>query len=114
MIDLGDARYKFHFGPYRAPRFRIGATVFDEIRGNVEIVGISTGRIPWPIGKTKRAKQLVIFRDLATATRHESAVAICHWWGVTGQTVSKWRKGLHFVGETVGQAKLRSAYASHP
>ena len=42
-------RFKLHFGPYRTPRFRIGAVVEDEVRGEVTIVGLTGARIPWPI-----------------------------------------------------------------
>ena len=113
-IDLGADRFRLHRGPYKTPRFRLGQTVIDAIRGPVTIIGMTDGRIPWPIGKTKRAKTLVMFRGLAKALRAESATAICHWWGVTGQTVSKWRKALDISPDTPGSRKLRSAYGSHP
>ena len=93
-IDLGADRFKLHRGPYKTPRFRIDQTVIDAIRGAVTIVGVTDGLIPWPIGKTKRAKTLVMFRGLANALRNESNTAICHWWGVTDQTVTKWRNAL--------------------
>ena len=80
-INLGADRFKLHKGPYKTPRFRIGQTVVDASRGEVTIVGVTDGRIPWPIGKTKRAKTLVMFRGLANALRNESNTAICHWWG---------------------------------
>jgi hypothetical protein len=83
------------FGPYRTPRFRYGATVFCEMRGYIEIVGLSTGRIPWPIGKRGRGRRsLVVYKGLAKAVQREASVAICHWWGITAQTVTKWRKAL--------------------
>lgn len=113
-IQLGADRFKLHRGPYKTPRFRIGQIVVDQIRGEVTIVGVTDGRIPWPIGKTKRAKTLVMFRGLAKALRAESATAICHWWGVTEQTVTKWRKALGVSPDTLGSRRLKSAYASHP
>jgi hypothetical protein len=60
-------RFKLHFGPYRTPRFRYGAVVWDEWRGEVEIVGISAGRIPWPIGAIQARRSLVVYRGLAKA-----------------------------------------------
>src|SRR4029434_3535585 len=42
--------------------------------GRGTIVGLSAGRIPWPIGKRERAKSLVLYRDLAGAVRRESVV----------------------------------------
>jgi hypothetical protein len=35
-------------GTYRTPRFNYGATVTCAIRGQVQIVGPSNGRIAWP------------------------------------------------------------------
>jgi hypothetical protein len=73
-------RHRLHFGPYRTPRFRIGQRVEDERRGLVRIVGMSDGPNQWPIGQTKRAKSLVLFRGLARAVRREAAAAGMHWW----------------------------------
>ena len=112
-IKLGDARYQLHFGPYGTPRFRQGQTVIDEIRGEVVIVEVSAGRIPWPIGKLGRHKALVMFRGLARAVRHESNIAICHWWGVTPQTVTRWRNMLQVSGPSEGTSKLRAAYGAN-
>ncbi len=114
VIDLGDARYNLYGGLYKTPRFRLGQVVVDEVRGEVTIVGITDGKIPWPIGKTKRAKALVIFRGLAKAIRKESVTAIAYWWGVSTQTVTVWRKGLKIQGPTIGEQKLASAYGNHP
>lgn len=47
---LPRTRFKLYFGPYRTPRLRLGAMVQDEVRGQVRI-GVSAGRIPWPIGQ---------------------------------------------------------------
>jgi hypothetical protein len=44
-------RYKLLFGPYRAPRFRVGQAVRCEVRGEARLVGLSEGRIPWPVGR---------------------------------------------------------------
>ena len=70
-------RYRLHFGPYRTPRFKLGQKVVCEARGEVTIVGISDGRIPWPIGQTKRAKSLVLFRDQAIHRIVDIAVSRC-------------------------------------
>ena len=45
-IQLGEERFKLNFGPYTTPRFPIGQTVIDQIRGEVTIVGITDGLIP--------------------------------------------------------------------
>ena len=60
-------RVKLLFGPYRTPRFRPGRVVTDEVRDrDVVIVGVSDGRIPWPVGQPKgsRARSLIVFDAL--------------------------------------------------
>lgn len=113
-IELGTARYKLIGGPYLTPKFKLGDRVRCLMRGEVTIVGLSDSRIPWPIGKTKRAKSFVIFKDLETALRLESATAICHWWGVTPQTVTVWRKALGVQRQNEGTTALKAEYGSHP
>jgi hypothetical protein len=87
-------RFKLLFGPYRTPRFGYGKVAFCEVRGQVTICGLSDAPIPWPVGKRGRAKALVVYKGLANAVRRESNLAVCHWWGVSPQTVSLWRKAL--------------------
>jgi len=97
------------FGPYRTPSFSYGDIVHDEVRGDVTIVGLTDARIPWPIGKGTRAKTLVVYDALAAAVRNESNCAVCHWWGVTPQTVTKWRKALGVSAVTPGTSALRAS-----
>ena len=87
---------KLHFGPYNIPSFRYGRKVNCEVRGEVTIVGLSDARIPWPLGRVhgNNNRGLIIYGALARAVRRESNLAVCYWWGVTPQTVSKWRKAL--------------------
>ena len=42
------------FGPYRTPVFRFGDVVICEVRGQVELVGLTAGPVPWPVGKRGR------------------------------------------------------------
>jgi len=103
-------RIRLLFGPYTMPRFRLGQTVMDEARDrDVVICGITDARIPWPMGlpKGSRARSLVVFDGLADAVRRESNQAICHWWGITGQTVSIWRKALGVGPVTAGTLAVR-------
>jgi hypothetical protein len=102
-----DDRTRLLYGPYRTPRFRLGSVRMCEFRGEVTIVGITDACIPWPVGKTLRARSLVIFGALARAVRLESATAVCHWWGVTPQTVTKWRKALGVGPVTEGTRRLK-------
>lgn len=101
---------KLHFGPYRTPRFRYGAEVECNRRGRLNIVGLSNGRIQWPLGKRGSVTTLILFGALERAVRRESNKAVAYWWGVTGQTVTSWRKALD-VDRTEGTSRLRSAYA---
>jgi hypothetical protein len=51
---------------------------------------------------------------LADAVRRESAQAVAYWWGVTAQTVMRWRKALDVGPTTEGTHQLRSDYALEP
>ena len=81
---MNDAdRFLLRFGPYRTPPFRYGKIVFCEVRGEVEIVGLSDAPLPWPIGrKGNGPRALVVFGALAKAVRREASLAVAHWWGV--------------------------------
>ncbi len=101
-------------GTYRTPRFRYGRTVRCAVRGEVEVVSLHEAPIPWPVGQRGRAKSLVVYKDLACAVRRESEVAVAHQWGVTGQTVGKWRKALGVERVTEGTSKRLSDHAHTP
>lgn len=81
------------------------------MRGEVTVAGISSGRIPWPIGKTHRAKSPVLYGDLLRAIRMESPSAIRYWWGIGSDRIRKWRRALE-VGETEGTMILRKSLAT--
>src|SRR4051812_21822769 len=99
---MNDAdRFKL-LGTYRTPRVRVGSVLACEARDcDVIVTGYTGARIPWPVGRRPRtsARGVVLFGDLAEAVRRESNQAVCHWFGVTPQTASKWRKALD-VGVT--------------
>ena len=110
---LDPDRYRLLFGPYRTPRVRLGDVLPDEVRDcDVVVIGITDAKIPWPIGKPKggRARSPIVCGALADAVRRESRLAVCHWWGVTGQTVTKWRKALGVAVTNEGTRRLRSEY----
>ncbi len=94
---------------YSTPRYEYGDTATDAIRGDVVIVKTSDAPIPWPMAKLPGGRKpgLVVFDGLLIALRTESNVAICHWWGVTGQTVTKWRRLLGIDQKTPGALRLR-------
>ena len=99
-------RFKLYFGPYKTPRFKYGQIVWCEYRGNVKIVGLSDGSIPWPIGRPTAPNpgrdSLIIFQGLKNAIQTESNQAVAHWWGVAIATVGRWRKALGVGRNTPG------------
>src|ERR1700722_5892951 len=95
-------------GTYSTPRFRYGKFVFCEMRGEVEIVGLTDAPIPWPIGKRGRHKAIVLYGALVKAVRRESSLAIQHWFGVGPSTVWQWRKALGVDATTEGTSRLLS------
>lgn len=80
FLAMTDAdRMKLRFGPYATPLFEFGQVVTDVVRDrDVVTVGVSNGRIPWPIGKSKggRARGLIVFGALSDAARTESNQAV--------------------------------------
>jgi hypothetical protein len=97
------------FGPYTTPRFRYGATVFCEVRDEVQIVGQSDGRISWPLGKPKGARSipsLIVYKGLAEAVRREANIVVQFWWGIAPCTVSKWRRALDVARSNEGTNRL--------
>jgi hypothetical protein len=92
---------------YRTPTFRYGQRVQCQGRGEVTIVGLTDAPVPWPMGKTKRAKSLVLYRDLAHAVRREANQDVARLFGVTGQTVTKWRRALDVPPNNRGTLRRR-------
>src|SRR4051812_10029231 len=101
-------------GKYRTPVFQYGEGGICSVRGQVEVVGLSGGPIPWPVGKRDRAKSLVVAGGLEDAIRRESAQAVCYWWGVSPWVVWQWRKALGVGANTEGTRRLRHDYALEP
>jgi hypothetical protein len=102
-------RFKLRLGKYKTPKFEYDDIVFDEAYGEVRIVGLTDALIPWPIGQPlndRSRRILVLFDALTDAVKQEANQAVAHWWGVSGQTVTKWRKALD-VGKTPGTTILR-------
>lgn len=103
-------RHTLHFGPYASPRFKFGGLATCEARGSVIACGLTDAPIPWPLGRPpgRSSRGPIIYRDLAKAIRRESSAAVCYWWGVTGQTVTKWRHLLGVPTNTEGDQRLRA------
>lgn len=111
-MALSPLSLRLRYGSYATPRFRYGSTVTDSCRGDVVIMSLSAGRIPWPLGRItgKNSQGLILYDALIRAVRRESAQAVAYWWGVTAQTVTRWRKALGVVGPTDGERAVRSEH----
>ncbi len=97
-------KYRLLHGPYEPPPLRRGQRTTCLYRDALVVVtGWSEGRIPWPrcraIGH-RGGSGLLVCEELARAIRTESAASVEHWWGVSGNTVTLWRKTLGVEGWT--------------
>lgn len=105
------------FGPYKAPRVKIGQIVEDRIRGKVIVCGFTAGRIQWPLGKRgarTRARFLILMGDLVKAVKKEAPVALYFWWGVKASAVTRWRRALGVELSNPGTRILREAIGYDP
>jgi hypothetical protein len=100
-------------GTYTTPELRLGDHVRCRIRGEVEIIGLTSALIPWPIGKRSgkrgRPSGLVLCDGLVEALHSESISAVCRWWGVNREAVRRWRAVLGLKGMTEGTRTLKIA-----
>jgi hypothetical protein len=82
------ARFCLLAGPYVAPRLREGDTAYCLLRRcRVVITGRTNALIPWPrcraLDTRGGGSGLLLDEELARDVRHESSLAIQHWWGST-------------------------------
>jgi hypothetical protein len=111
MKALASESFRLHFGPYQAPRCRVGGQLDCEARGSTVIVGgISDAPIQWPYAKKRGNRSLVLCGDLIKAVALESKTAVAYHWGVSVSTVFIWRKALGVPGDTLGSVRLRRHY----
>ena len=100
----GVDRSKLLFGPYRQLPRRRGDRGYCLLREcAVIIAGRTNARTPRPrcraFDSTGGGSGVLLDERLARAVRHESAAALCYWWGVSEGVVWRWRKALG-VGRT--------------
>src|SRR5262245_46901471 len=100
------------FGPYLAPAVKVRDRALCFFRdAEVMIYGWSAGPIPWPLcyraGTRAFGKGILVEEELARAIRHESAMAVAHWWGVSLLTAHHWRAALGvYRTDTEGSRRL--------
>ena len=105
------------YGPYATPRVPLGEVLSCEVRDcEVVVVNYSDAPISWPIGQRRGrgARALVVCGQLANAVRREANQAAAHWWGVTPQTMTKWRKALDVPRANEGTHRLHHDSALTP
>ena len=105
-------RFRLLHGSYCPPKFKVGGWLKCRLRGRVKVFSISDSPFQWPMTcQANGGKRMpVMVGDLVKAIRQESAQAVAHWWGVTAQTVSHWRKALGVEQNNAGTTRLRSKW----
>ena len=65
---------------------------------DVVVTGWTDARISWPrcrrLDVPRSHPSLLVNEELARAIRHESAAAVCFWWGVSDGVIHRWRRAL--------------------
>jgi hypothetical protein len=117
-----DDRVKLLHEPYRAPRVQVGEQADCLYRDcPVVVTGWTDARFSWPralpVGRMGHPSVLVN-DELARTVRHESAAAVCFWWGVSEGVIHRWRKALRAafscpVSAGLGRLGTKRAPAQH-
>jgi hypothetical protein len=66
-----------------------------EIRGLVQIVGLTQAHIPWPIGEANGERQLVVYKALSRAVRLETPAIVAASFGVPVEVAESWQEHCH-------------------
>ena len=105
-------RFRLLYGPYVAPRCRVGDRLLCEYRDREVIVGgMTDGRIQWPRARGPGRQGPILCGRLIGAVRSESEIAVAYHWGVCVDTVKKWRRALDVPAVTNGTRSLYISYA---
>ena len=107
-------RCRLLYGPYETPAFDYGDEVQCAVRGETTVVGVTSARIAWPVGKQGRHRALILYDCLIEAVRRESAQAVAYWWGVGSDTVWRWRSALGVGAVTDGTRELKKTIVDNP
>jgi len=105
---------RLRFGPYTPLRYQRGDALYCEVRGETTVVGLTAGRIPWPIGKFGRRRAIIVCGDLVRALKREAACAVIRSWGVGKTAVNKWRRALGVPKLTEGDRLVRAEAGRSP
>jgi hypothetical protein len=96
---------------YRTPTFRYGQVVGCARFGDVRIVKLSAGPIPWPIGqrvdRPATKPTMILYADLARAVRRESSLTVQRTFGVGPTSVWQRRKALGVPANNEGTMARR-------
>lgn len=99
-------------GPYPLPSIKPGDKAQCRVAGEVVCGGLVDCRIgPWPRRRKTGKPSLIVCGSLVRALKHESELAIVHWWGASVVTVWKWRRALGIGRVTKGTSELLSGNA---
>ena len=95
-------------GSYKSPRFKVGQPLFDILRGDLVVIGVSEAPIAWPLGRSHPVcRPLPIMTvELVRAVRAESELAVMHHFGVSRWTVCRWRRALGVPRFNAGTQQL--------
>jgi hypothetical protein len=72
--------------------FAVGTVVECEVRGRVQIVGLSEAPIPWPIGEANGEGQLVVYKALSRAVRLETPAVVAASFGASMEEAEAWQQ----------------------
>ncbi len=104
-------RFRLLYGPYVPPKCRLGDKLACEYRGReVRFLCLTDAPIQWPSAVARGSMSPILCGDLIRAVRLESEIAVAHHWGVSRQTVFKWRRALGVPAMNEGSTRLYSAY----
>jgi hypothetical protein len=104
-------KVKLLFGPYQAPRLKLGDRATCLYRDKLVIVhGWTDAAISWPLCRPLEGKGrpgILVEEELARAVRGESSLALWYWWGPSPRVVWCWCKALGVERYTEGSKRLQ-------
>jgi hypothetical protein len=75
----------------------------------VTVGGLSDSPVPWPYMKARGRHSPILTDDLVRAVQVEASIVVCHLFGATPQTVTKWRAALDVPHATPGTSERMAA-----